>query len=135
MRSGLGKLLTCALLATYASISLIGEGLHALVPHNHHHAHHVVRCVAADEHGHCGCCHHHEHKESQKQTVASGGCVADSHACEICEFLFHAVSEPPQIAATPDLHPLVADQPCMTQGLYSATLILLHAARGPPQLA
>jgi hypothetical protein len=134
MRFGLGKLLTCALLATYASISLLGEGLHELVPHNHHHAHHVVQCVAADEYGHCGCCHHDEHKKAQERTVTSGGCVSDSHSCEICEFLFQAVSEPPSIVATPDFHPVVVDLPCITHSLHTATVVGLHAARGPPQL-
>jgi len=134
MRSSLEKLLTCALLATYASIALLGEGLHSLVPHGHHLGDRVVECVAGD-HDHCACCNDHEHEESQERALTAGGCIGDCHACEICEFLFQAVSAPPSIAASPDPHPFVADVPGTIHGLYSAAIFGLHAARGPPQLA
>jgi hypothetical protein len=137
MRARFGKSLTCTLLAIYASISLIGEGLHSLVPHGHHLGDHVVHCIAEDP-DHCECCHHHDHhdhEESQERALTSGGGTVDCHACQICEFLYQTAGQAPSIAATPDLHPLVAELPCAVKGIYSAAILGLHAARGPPQLA
>ena len=145
MRSQYRKILTCSLLATYAGISLLGQGLHLLTPHDgHHHGFEVVHCTT---HGHAHeahCCageehsrdgHHGDHDQSAAgRFVVADGSISDSHACEICEFLFQAVSQPPQIAATPDLHILVADVSCPHKSLYSLTIVGLHSARGPPQL-
>jgi hypothetical protein len=144
----LRKLLTCWLLATYAGISLLGEGLHSLTPHGHHHGLYVVTCAEHHHDHEADCCEHHRHEahgadadheheshESAEQIVCAGSSATDCHSCEICEFLFQAVSEAPQIAATPDLHVLVADLPWTAHGLYSAIILGLHAARGPPHLA
>ncbi len=131
MRRTLHKLLTYTLLATYAGISLLGQGLHWLTPDDcHHHGLSVVACTAHD-HDHC------VHREIEAQSSArpiliASGRIPDSHTCEICEFLIQAVSQPPQVDATPDLHVLIADLPCDAQGLYSPTILGLHAARGPP---
>lgn len=143
MRSTLHKLLTCSLLATYAGIALLGQGLHELTPgHGHHHGFEVVACTAhAHDKGHC--CKHHQHNESHHHdhesqptgpAVAATDGAADSHSCEICEFLVQAVSQPPQIAVVPDLHPLVAVAATPHVEIYSQEILGLHAARGPPQL-
>lgn len=125
MRRTFRNLLTCSLLATYAGISLLGYGLHWLTPDGNHH--HDLCGVACTEHAD----HDHTHANT---SLTIGGCVADSHTCEICEFLAHAISQPPQIATTPDLPVRVADHPCQPQGLHSPTILGIHAARGPPQL-
>jgi hypothetical protein len=139
MRSTVRKLLTCSLLATYVSVSVLGQGLHLLAPDNgHHHGLQVVTCAT---HGHCdggACCHHHSDNDQGHalagQSVTSSGGAHDSHNCEICEFLFQAVGQPPQIADVPDLHPLVAVAASSHHEIYSSAILGLHAARGPPQL-
>jgi hypothetical protein len=142
MRPILRKLLSCTLLAAYAGISLIGEGLHELAPgHEHHHGLHVVSCEA-HSHSHHGHDHHHhdhgpchdDHETPPTGLIVKSGAATHTHTCDICEFLAQAVSQPPQIAATPDLHVLVADLPCSTQVFIAPTIVGLHAPRGPPQL-
>jgi hypothetical protein len=155
MRPTLRTLLTCSLLAAYASISLLGQGLHWFQPHDHHHhgsmvvsrtthrhTHkHGAHCC--DHHPHGPCCHDTDHDHDQDHDddhVPAGPIVAardgdtHSHMCQICEFLFQAVSGPPQVATTPDLHPLVADAPRSAAEHFSTAILGLHAARGPPQL-
>jgi hypothetical protein len=144
MRSTLHKLLTCTLLATYVGISLLGQGLHELTPgHEHHHGFEVVTCTA-HTHGDGDCCEHHQHGESGHHddhdsqpvgpVVAATDGASDSHTCEICEFLVQAVSQPPQIATVPDLHPLVAVAATPHVEIYSQAILGLHAARGPPHV-
>jgi hypothetical protein len=145
MRSAVYKLLTCSLLATYVGISVLGQGLHLLTPDHGHH-HHGLQVVTCTAHGHCHggtCCANHPHSEHADhedrnhapagQIVTAGG-ASDSHNCEICEFLFQAVSQPPLIAAVPDLHSLVAVAALPHHEIYSSAILGLHAARGPPQL-
>jgi hypothetical protein len=154
MRVTLHKLLSCTILAAYASVMIIGEGLHSLAPghdhhhglnvvthtsHSHGHAHHDHCCK---HHSHGGGCHDHHHGHSHDRDndqVPTGPVFAatdgesHSHACDICAFLYQAVSQPPQVATTPDLHPRVADLPCVITERYSSAVLGLHAARGPPQ--
>lgn len=149
MRLTRHKLLSSVLLAAYASVMLVGEGLHSLIPghdhrhgqsivthtaheHSHGHAHHDHDC----EHGsHGTCCHDHDYDQipAGPSIVALEGDI-HSHTCDICAFLYQAVSQPPQIATTPDLHPLVAELSCVTADFFSSAHLGLHAARGPPQL-
>jgi hypothetical protein len=145
----LRKLLTCTLLAAYASIALLGQGLHWFLPHDHHHHGMMVvtRTTHSQAHRHdAHCCHHHphgpccRHVDHDRDPVPAGRMMGardgdtHSHTCQICEFLFQAISEPPQLATTPDLHPLVADVPCPKAEHYSPAILGLHTARGPPQL-
>lgn len=133
MRSTLHKLLTCSLLATYVGISLLGQGLHLLTPEDEHH-HYGSHVAAAAVHTHSDeCCDDHDSESAALITVAAGS-AADSHSCEICEFLFQAVGEAPQVAVVPDLHPLVAPTFTPHVEIYSQAILGLHAARGPPQL-
>jgi hypothetical protein len=134
MRARFGKSLTCTLLAIYASISVIGEGLHSLVPHGQHLGDCVVHCIA-DDPDNCECCHHHDHEESRERALTSSDGAADCHLCRICEFLYQTIGQPASIAATPELHSLVVEVPSIAHGLYSAEIVGLQAARGPPQLA
>jgi hypothetical protein len=140
MRSTVRKLLTGSLLATYVGISVLGQGLHLLAP-DHGHPHHGLQIVTCATPDHCdggGCCHHHDDSDQDRavagQFVTASGGAYDSHNCEICEFLFQAVSQPPQIADVPDLHPLVAVAALPHHKIYSSAILGLHAARGPPQL-
>jgi hypothetical protein len=134
MRLAVRKLLSCSLLATYAGISFLGQGLHLLLPDDgHHHGFDVIVCANSHHPHDHDCCADGQH-DSPAGPIIANACAADSHDCEICEFLFQAVSQPPQIATTPDLHPLVAEVPCHPQGFYSPTILGLHAPRGPPQL-
>src|SRR4029453_8328709 len=97
------KLLTCLLLAPYAGISVLGQGLHWLSPDDgHHHDLNVIGCAThGHAHNHACVCHDHDscglvdadHENLPADKVISANdCVADSHVCEICEFLLHAIS-------------------------------------------
>ncbi len=129
MRSTFRNLLTCSLLATYASIAFLGEGLHWLTPDEHHHGASIIVSTASDDPHNSG----DSHAPTGKRVVATHG-IADNHDCEICDFLAQAVSQPPHIAETPAFAILVAEVPCDAPTLYSPTVLSLHAPRGPPQL-
>jgi hypothetical protein len=123
MRSTFRQLLTYSLLATYASIAILGEGLHWLTPDEHHHgASIVVSSAAADSHA-----------PTDKLVTAIHG-IADDHDCEICDFLAQAVSQPPQIAQSPEFAILIVETACDPPAFYSPIVLGLHAPRGPPQL-
>jgi hypothetical protein len=126
MRSTLLKLLTCSLLATYASISFLGQGLHSLVPDDGHH--HGASVVISSAHSDDQDTH-----DNRTHVVATTSDV-DAHDCPICEFLAHAVSQPPQISTPFELQVLVAELTCPAQAFYSPISVGLHAPRGPPQL-
>jgi hypothetical protein len=132
-------LLTYLLLATYASIALLGEGLHELMPesgHQHHHGLAIVNC--AGDH----CCDHEEHAAHGDDHDTTSGLAsltvnshADSHLCEICQFLFQAISEPASVAPPIDWQPLVVANPPQRQQLLHLPISLgPHAPRGPPHL-
>jgi hypothetical protein len=132
-------LLTYLLLATYAGIAFLGEGLHELMPEAGHHRHHglaIVHC--ADDH----CCDHEEHAAHDNDHHAASGLAsltvnshADSHLCEICQFLFQAISQPASVAPPIDWQPLVVANPQRPQQLLHSPVSLgPHAPRGPPLL-
>jgi hypothetical protein len=122
------------LLATYAGIALLGEGLHELMPdagHQHHHGLAVVHC--AGDH----CCHagHADHDNVSQLASLTVNSDSDSHVCEICQFLFQAISQPANVAAPIDWQPLVAANSQQPQQLLHLPISLgSHAPRGPPQL-
>jgi hypothetical protein len=138
----LRQLLSCSLLATYAGIVMLGQGLHLLTPCCHHHDATFTCCDSHDHaHGIAGCTHHEcsEHANDFKlapagPVIAASNCATSVHGCEICEFLFLAVTEPPNVASTPDSHVLVVATPGQQPRLYSSATHGLHTARGPPQL-
>lgn len=145
MRPSQRKLLTCLLLATYAGISVLGQGLHWLSADDaHHHDFAAVGCAAhCHAHNHACVCHDHdssaladtEHEKTPvDQAVSASNAIADSHVCEICEFLLTAVSQPPQLAAPPVSQPLVATVPPPLERVYSSLARSTHTPRGPPQL-
>ena len=104
MRPTFRHLLTYSLLATYASIAFLGEGLHWLTPDEHHHGPSRVVSAASDDAHNAG----DSHVPTDKRVVATHG-IDDHHDCEICDFLAQAVSEPPQIAETPAFATIVAE--------------------------
>ena len=135
MHSNLRKLLTCILLATYASISLLGEGLHSLMPeagHQHHHGLYVVTVNGERP-------HHDDHHASRSGVhaavaVSSCGGDAESHICEICQFLFQSISQPVEMAAPIDWQPLVDAAVSLPEPIYSPASVGPQAPRGPPLL-
>ena len=128
------KILASALLATYASISLLGQGLHLLTPDDGHHHDHAAVALSHPSHAHAhgSCGDHHEYPQAGQG--GSADLVAGDHDCEICEFLAQAKSAAPQITAPLDLQAVVADLQAHTPAFHSPLIIGLPAARGPPQL-
>jgi hypothetical protein len=131
------QFLSYVLLATYASISLLGDGLHSLLPageHQHHHGLFVVShsCDDSLHAGHvrealsCG--------SSEYAEFTASDCDADSHICEVCEFLYQAISQPAEVAAPIDWQPLVVVVQADPRPLYSQASLGAHAPRGPPLL-
>lgn len=133
MRSKPRRFLGYVLLATYAGISFIGDGLHDLLPDSHRHHHHGLYVVT-----------HHDDAEPSYLNLAADGagsasltaadCDADSHRCEICAFLYEAISQPAEVAAPIDWQPLVVVARAIPQATYSLTDLERPAARGPPLL-
>src|SRR3954447_12706835 len=121
MRLQYRRSLSFFLLATFAGISLLGEGLHWLtpdtelhVPHHHHHGvcivmhgatddDHDVQLVDSAQTSLCGA----ECRSSSKRLlgIASVGGF-DAHVCKICEFLVQAISQSIELAAPFEWHPL-----------------------------
>jgi hypothetical protein len=146
MRLKYRRFLSCLLLATYAGISILGDGLHWLAHESgHHHGLVVVtcrdHCCAHAEHG--ADCHDHGSSHcsgegcgvpSTEPVVTANDGDADSHVCGICAFLFQAVSQPAEVAATIDWQPLVVVAVSVPQLIYSPTSLGPHAPRGPPLL-
>jgi hypothetical protein len=131
------NLLTYLLLATYAGIALLGEGLHELMPEAGHH-HHLGLAIV-----HCSgdhCCDHDGQSDGDEHHTASGlasltvNCHSDSHVCEICQFLLQAISQPAEVAPPIDWQPLVVATASLPQPIYTATTRGDHAPRGPPLL-
>jgi hypothetical protein len=135
MRSARHRFLSWFLLAIYAGIALLGEGLHSLVPegerHHHHHGLYIISHVWSDA------CHQHDAAARDASTHASltaADCDADSHLCEICAFLFQAISQPAEVAAPIEWEPLIAPAHAAPQPLYWLASLGPQAARGPPLL-
>src|SRR5437762_10274056 len=107
MRSRPRRFLSFVLLATYASIAILGEGLHELMPHAGHHHHDGLFIVHRASHG-----PEHADRDAGYQGISAGPVLIasdsdlDSHVCEICAFLFQAVSQPVEVAAPIDWRPL-----------------------------
>jgi hypothetical protein len=143
MGSIVRKILAISLATAYAAIVMLGQGLHLLAPDCcHHDGFNAVHCSAQCHDYVCAHnCHDHEaaafadnpFRGPAGPVVAASDCASDSHFCEICAFLFQAVTELPQLAAAPISLELVANVPCHKQGLYSSAVLGLHTARGPPQ--
>jgi hypothetical protein len=127
MRLKRRQFLSYVLLATYAGISIVGDGLHELMPEagHHHHGLYVVNCASLDDTA----------VTSTGAVVTASDSDADSHVCEICKFLFQAVSQPAQVAVPIDWQPLVVAAPSRPQPIYRPTSLGVQAPRGPPQLA
>src|SRR3954471_17214926 len=104
------RFLSCMFLAIFASISILGEGLHLLTPeigqHSHHHHHHG-RCIVTHARPNSTHDEHNFDFQEHAKTFASGPACnspasapliirqggVDSHVCKICAFLFQAVSQ------------------------------------------
>jgi hypothetical protein len=132
MRSTRHRFLSWFLLATYASIAVLGEGLHSLVPDGeHHHCHgiYVVDHACGEE------CHHHnavDHDSRAHASLAAADCNADLRLCGVCAFLSQAISQPAEVAAPVAWEPLVAAAHVAPRPLYSLVSVGPQAARGPP---
>jgi hypothetical protein len=117
--------LSYVLLATYASFSFLGEGLHLFVPHCGHH-HGVFVCTLDDE----------LHADRDSHTVNEVAAVADpvceSHLCEVCAFLSQLHSPPAPVTAAIDWQPICVDLELSPPSHYSSAALSPHAPRGPP---
>jgi hypothetical protein len=136
MRPKHRQYLSYVLLATYASISILGDGLHSLLPADEHHHHHHGLYVISHSYGDAEqAAHGHDAVSgagSGYAELSASKCDADSHLCEICAFLYEAISQPAEIAAPIDWQPLVVVAHAEPQPVYSLTALGCPAARGPP---
>jgi hypothetical protein len=151
MRLKYRQFLSYVLLLACTSISLLGEGLHLLVPFAaHHHHHHHGRCIVTyARHGtkhddsHLVAIDHtrrySEHTQlgtaSSVAVLTANGHDADSHLCGICSFLFQIISQPVEVVAPHECEPLVDVTPNLRQLNCATTSLGLPAPRGPPLLA
>jgi hypothetical protein len=123
------------LLATYAGISILGDGLHSLMPeigHQHHHGLYIVT-FSDDNPGHSRRFASHVGLVDQNVVIASATDV-DSHICEICQFLFQSISQPAQLASPIDWQPVVVAAVAVSRPFCAPTLVGPQAPRGPPLL-
>lgn len=126
------KMLGPTLLAIYASISLLGQGLHFLTPDDHHRGGMTVSARISDECERGSCNDRHDYvKRGYGSNV---DLIAADHDCDICEFLAQAKSQTPQIASPPDLPAVVVELQIRADEFSSPIILGLHAPRGPPQL-
>jgi hypothetical protein len=136
-----------ALIAAYGGISLLGHGLHWLVPENgHHHGHEIVRCAVHGSEHHHGHAHHAdescpqhgatlcETQHDESPSVTAGDYIAHSHNCEICAFLALASGERPQICALFIAQHVAGSVPLSEQLAHSSATFGWHSPRGPPCL-
>jgi hypothetical protein len=131
MRPKHHQFLSYVLLVTYASISLLGDGLHSLLPEGEHHHHHGLYVVSH----YCDAGHVHiaaPSSSSEYAELTAADCDTDSHLCEICAFLYQAISQPAEVAAPIDWQPLIVVAHAKPQAIYSPTSLGPQAARGPP---
>ena len=151
MRLKCRRFLSCLVLVNFASISLLGEGLHLLTPeterqHHHHHFHGpcVVHRAAHDsrhDDADADLDHHARGLVAEASSEASSArseCAfsdddgVDFHVCKICAYLFQAVSQPVQFVAPFEWRPLVVAAPSLHQLVYAHTSLGSQAPRGPP---
>ena len=110
------NLVTGLLLLLYGGISVLGYGLHELVPEDGHH-HHALAPIQ---------------QEGAPLAFKSGGGIEDDHDCDICAFLDQARSAQPQIQSTIVWERLVAAIDVVAPRVSSQTTLVSHAPRGPP---
>jgi hypothetical protein len=119
---------SCALLAIYGSIAVLGQGLHLVAPEDHHHG----PAAEAHQHSHAHfgpCCHDHE-----DACGAGDRSLTDGHICSICDFLLQAVSQPAERAAAVVCQPHAGSAACRLESFHAPCEAGPHAPRGPPQL-
>ncbi len=139
MRTIRHRFLSCLLLAAYAGISLLGDGLHLLLPEGQQHHHHHGTYVAGHScHDSQHAYHHHDDACCSDCSDDVGPAISDSdvdgHLCEICSFLVNAISQSVEAAAAVDWQPLVVESEPETQAVYSCISLGPQAPRGPPLL-
>jgi hypothetical protein len=134
MRPKHSKFLSYVLLATYAGISLLGDGLHSLLPEGEHHHHglYVVSHRGSDTQRAVRDCDAVPGGSSGHAELTAADCDTDAHLCEICAFLYQAISQPAEVAAPVDWQPLVVVACAKPQAIYLPIALGSQAARGPP---
>ena len=133
MRPKHRHLLSYLLLATYAGISLLGDGLHELAPEVGHHHHGLYVVTASQEHGLYD--HHIVSKNDAGPVLAASEFDVDAHLCEICAYIYQSLSQPAEVAASIDWQPLAVVAPSRPQPIYSPIQLGPQAPRGPPLLS
>ncbi len=137
MRLKSRRLLSCILLATYAGISILGDGLHALMPEAGHHHHHGLCIVVTHESGNSdrdAALGGNAGQSSEPVVTASDGDI-ESHICQVCQFLFQSVSQRTDVVAPIDWQPIVVVAVSLALPIYSPASLGPQAPRGPPLLA
>ena len=117
--------LAAVLLATYACFSLLGEGLHFVVPGCGHH-HRLFVC--GHEHG--GQAHGETHYAEDAPLAADHAC--DARECEVCAFLFQLHSPPSSVAPAIDWQPVCVAVVLSPPEHYASAALTPHPPRGPP---
>jgi hypothetical protein len=144
------RFLSAVLLAIFASISILGDGLHLLTPEGaqHRHHYHGVYLVAHSRHA----SGHRNHVVERGHVLTTAVVAArkpaplneiafansndvDWHVCTICAFLDEAVSARVEVSAPFELQPLVVALVTLPQHVTTANVLGPQAARGPPFLS
>jgi hypothetical protein len=151
MRFMYRRALAYILLATFASGSILGEGLHLLAGkpgRRHHHCHHrghwILASASHSRHGRHGDANGAANPIAtsgrEAATAATAGfgpnnLVFESDVCAICNYLLQAASRPADVSVPFDWQPLVFDGLSPAQLVYTPTMLSCRAPRGPPLAA
>src|SRR5689334_13205498 len=147
MRLKIRKIPSTVLLVWCTSVSVLGQGLHLLVPgHTHHCYHHHAQCVVSHSFHHQA----HKHRHAGDEPVAYAGSLArgssslatafvrgeaaETHVCGICAFLYQRLGVPVEIAEHLTWQPLSVSLHAVAKEMDSTTSLGPQAPRGPPLL-
>ncbi|MEX2168047.1 MAG: hypothetical protein WD851_01940 [Pirellulales bacterium] len=121
-------------LALYGSVTLVGQGLHLLMPHS-------AVCFESASAAPCSCGHHARSccdtptTESEAAGVSRSQSGHDCNNCPICDFLAQARAASWTIATSDSSPQLTSRVSIYRAPAFSSSETLVHVPRGPPATA